>query len=108
MKYIKKFEKQLTSEEKERIGHYVIINPIHSNIRERNYFNNNIGKIVGININSIGHTNTFNIEYDKDSIPSYVISNKDNTYCAYNSEIILEYKDKEELESFIMARKFNI
>ena len=108
MKYIKSFEKQLTAEEKERIGNYVIINSLFSNIREKNFFNNNIGKIIGIHINPIGKENTFIIEYDKESIPSHVILNKDNTYSAKHYEIILEFKTKEDLEAFLMSKKYNL
>lgn len=108
MKYIKSFEKQLTTEEKESIGNYVIVNPISSTPNERKFFNNNIGKIVGISINPVGNENSIKVEYDKNIIPSYVILNKDNTYYVKKYEIIHEYKDKEELSAYLYSKKFNI
>jgi len=108
MKHIKYFEKQLTTEEKERIGNYLITNPVYANLREKKYFNETIGQIVGININPIGNDNSFKIKYDKESIPSHVILNRDNTYYVQNYEIVLEYKSKEDLEAFIMSKKYNL
>ena len=106
MKYLKTFEKQLTSEEEDRIGHYVIINPIHATPNERKFFNNNIGKIVGISINPIGKENLIKVEYDKDIIPFNVILGKDNTYSVKNYEITNE--DQDELEFLLSAKKFNL
>ena len=108
MKYIKSFEKQLTQEEKDRIGNYVIINPTHARPYERIFFNNNIGKIVRISINPIGNENTFKVLYDKDIIPFNVILWKDNTCGVKNYEITHESKRKEDLEALLLSKKFNL
>jgi len=108
MKYIKKIEKQAKTEELERIGNYVITNPIHCNQSEKIFFNNTIGKIVGVSVDHVGNENSFKIEYNYEDIPMKVILNRDNTYYVKNYEIILEFKNKDELEVVIAAKKFNI
>jgi len=108
MRYLKSFEKQLTSEEKERIGNYVIIYPCSVTPNERKFFNNNIGQIVAIHINPIGNENSIKVQYDKEIIPFNVILGKDSTYSTRNYEITHESKYKEDLEALLLSKKFNI
>ena len=108
MKYIKKFEKLASTDELERIGNYVITNPFLCSKLEKVFFNNTIGKIVGVSVNPVGNENSFKIEYNYEDIPSSVILNKDNTYYVHNYEIILEKKTKDDLEATIAAKKFNL
>jgi hypothetical protein len=46
------------------------------------------------------------IQYN--NAPAYVILNDDNTYIAEVYEIVLEYKNKEDLEAKIISKKYNL
>ena len=110
MKYIKKFEFSATEDELSRVGNYVIINPdkIWGGAKDKKFFNNNIGQIIKIEENPLSKENTFRIQYNKEDIPTYIILNRDNTFLAKNYEIVLEYKNKEDLEAFIASKKYNL
>jgi hypothetical protein len=109
MKYIKTFELAATEEELSRVGNYVIINPFFQiTIKEKKFFNNTIGQIIRIEENIFSPENFIVVQYNKKDIPLYVILNKDLTYFVKSYEIILEYKNKEDLESFLISKKYNL
>jgi len=110
MKYIKTFEFSATESELSRVGNYVIINPdrLKWGPRDKIFFNNTIGQIIKIEENPLSRWNTFRILYNKKDIPLSIILNNNNTYLAQSHEIILEYKNKEDLEAFIMSKKYNL
>lgn len=108
MKYIKTFEFAATEDELSRVGNYVILNPFRTTLKEKKFFNNTIGQIIKICESPLSIENGFIIQYNKKDIPSFIILNKDNTYYTRSYEIILEYKNKENLEAFILSKKYNL
>lgn len=117
MKYIKTLEDWdgfdwiATEEEKQlsRVGNYVIINPFNfATVKEKKFLNTTIGQIIKVERNKMSKIENYYYYVQYKNAPLYVILNDDNTYIAEVYEIVLEYKNKEDLEAKILSKKYNL
>ena len=120
MKYIKKFE---NINELPNIGDYILIHSTAADVNVRNFVNNTIGVVVGINYSKPGkwgHTSEEQIVVKYENAPaeiqsyfrkpSKITSNYKNEFLRnYYPEQIVEYgKTKEEVELKIASNKYGL
>jgi len=96
MKYIKTFE---NSTNLPKIGDYVIVNPIYFGMWAINIVRSSIGQIVNIE---------FVNEYSKELKYTVAYGLEYKGILVYQQEIIAFSKNKEELEPYIIANKYNL
>lgn len=109
MKYLKTYEGYKKPKEGDPlIGDYVICDgESHSNIKIENYLKNNIGRIIEDRSSDMATFRTYVVRY-KNS-PNFF--RKEYPYgmiTMWDSEIIYHSKNKENVEAFLSAKKYNI
>lgn len=101
MKYIKKFE---MNEDNPKLGDYVICTSYFE--KEGKYVNDRIGKII---VDNWSERNPYAVQYDDIPDGLWCAKINDVGVIVFNdSQIVNWSEDKEELESFLKIKKFNI
>ena len=102
MKYLKRFE----NVNKPEVGDYVIAVDNSVSNKYIEFFKSNIGKINYIN----DWTNVvdFTVEYDHDEIIKANVNLDNGCFTFFLSEILARSKNKDDLELYMNAHKYNL
>jgi hypothetical protein len=108
MKYIKSYEDNINTPQ---IGDYVIATTSEGNIEVKLFIRNNIGQIKDILMTKtprLGNVHNLKVYY-QNTPEDLLNNNKDGNYWWIKPENILHYsKNKEELETLKIAKKYNL